>query len=457
MSESKICEDAYSCVGCEHDYFKDQECNPKEQELKGSAYCYGFQSCMENKFVNIDKVECLGGESCTEAKPIIANESVICSGYQSCYKIRDITSLDSSIKCIGHESCRNGDLTAVNGDISCSGYRSCFKSKAETSSLSCLGFKSCQQMNHAGVLSTAFCDGTKGCAQSTVVAENIYCRGKLSCEKMKSLEIANTAYGYGYKSLYNAPIEARVINAYGYKSIEQADIDTGNLQNTDIIINAFGFDAAMPGRTAKQRTTILCRDTTKCTLNCKGNGCNGIELTCLYGSYCNVQPYDCQANHIDGSYSKQEWVSCPKFTASQSHEQDQLLLNRLESKVSSDDDILLSKQQEINAITNEIETRYDQLLAELGDSDQDEKEVLMEEKQMELEMEIELLQEEQLDDENSVSTEIYPWKECDDTLECEGRQFNTSTPEALCIGYMSCFDADLIMTVISNVMVTNRV
>lgn len=262
-------------------------------------------------------------------------------------------------------------------------------------------------MSHAGILSNAHCDGGKSCAQSTFVAENIYCRGKQSCEKMKSLEISGVANGYGYQSLSGATMYAKTINAFGYRSIEQANIDTGNLQNTDITINAFGFDASKPGRTRAQRTTILCRDTTNCTLNCKGNGCNGLEISCLSGSNCNIQPYDCQINHIDGSYSEQEWVSCPVYIESQSVEQDQLLLNRFLSKTKSLKDETDDGAQEITEIINKIETQYDQLLTEVSD-DQDHKTKLIKYKEMELGIELSSWKAEEIE-EDSVSTEIYPW------------------------------------------------
>ena len=225
--------------------------------------------------------------------------------------------------------------------------------------MSGLGKKSCQQMSHAGVLSNARCEGHQGCAQSTFVADSIYCRGRQSCEKMKSLTISDAAYGYGYKSLLGANIYAKNINAYGFRSIETAKIDSGNLKNTEMVINAFGYQAALPSK--NKGTSILCRNSTICNINCKGDGCNGIELQCLSGSICNIEPYDCQINHADGSFSMDEWLSCPQYTSSGSYQQDQLLINRFETRVESDE---VPELEEIKTVINEIESQYEQLLAE---------------------------------------------------------------------------------------------
>ena len=34
-------------------------------------------------------------------------------------------------------------------------------------------------------------------------------------------------------------------------------------------------------------------------------------------------------------------------------------------------------------------------------------------------------------------------QECDDVLECEGRKFNSSDIECICLGYMGCLNADI--------------
>eukprot|EP00486_Rosalina_sp_Unknown_P011731 CAMPEP_0201577708 /NCGR_PEP_ID=MMETSP0190_2-20130828/24191_1 /ASSEMBLY_ACC=CAM_ASM_000263 /TAXON_ID=37353 /ORGANISM="Rosalina sp." /LENGTH=207 /DNA_ID=CAMNT_0048010021 /DNA_START=637 /DNA_END=1257 /DNA_ORIENTATION=- len=207
---------------------------------------------------------------------------------------------------------------------------------------------------------------------------------------MKALTVSDTAYGYGYRALSGAAISAKTVDAYGYRSIEQAKLDSGNLKNIEIIINAYGYQASIGSK--KGGTDILCRNSSLCTLNCKGDGCDGITLTCSTGALCNISPIECMVNHTDGSISSQ-FISCPQYIASQSSQQDQLLINGF---VTRSDEVQsnLDYPQEIDEMMDEIESQYEQLISETDD--EDEIEQLSVYKQME-------------DEDDSVSKELYNW------------------------------------------------
>ena len=195
--------------------------------VSGTTVCHDAYSCEENTITETDSghVQCYGYHSCFEATITVSGSSDIsCYGSYSCYKAVDLsidtTSGDYDIDCWGLFSCAFVDtMYNYDGDIECMGELSCYQSNLE------IGTNGGQDYLNV--------QGDHAAAQSTLT-------GGYHNQAMGSYSWQNaTVYGI---------------------------FDSSNF-------NLFGHNAGYGA-------TIICGSGLTCNINCRGNGCNDIALTC---------------------------------------------------------------------------------------------------------------------------------------------------------------------------------
>jgi len=155
------------CVDCAHMNFvdcRDVECVDKES-CAGSSFstsgkfsgprdyynvrCLESESCEGATFSGIDRITCLGDNSChsTLVNTVFANvKDVICAGTAACVGavFGPNTSVTDSVSCIGTDSCQYAESFWVN-KMTCTGAESCRGGKffLNTAKLECNGSLAC--------------------------------------------------------------------------------------------------------------------------------------------------------------------------------------------------------------------------------------------------------------------------------------------------------------------------
>eukprot|EP00486_Rosalina_sp_Unknown_P013903 CAMPEP_0201596294 /NCGR_PEP_ID=MMETSP0190_2-20130828/193021_1 /ASSEMBLY_ACC=CAM_ASM_000263 /TAXON_ID=37353 /ORGANISM="Rosalina sp." /LENGTH=241 /DNA_ID=CAMNT_0048056589 /DNA_START=450 /DNA_END=1176 /DNA_ORIENTATION=- len=166
----------------------------------------------------------------------------------------------------------------------------------------CDGDKSCYQADiNAG--NDISCDADKSCAKSTLFASNsISCNGKGGC--YESDITSDTVNVYGMYGAHNAKISAEQINGFGVRSLTFATIDSNNLPKMEV--NLYGEEA---GKGAE----IYCKENSKCIINCKASGCNGLTIYCDInnGAKCDITPDLCGEKENDDK--NVNGVDCPSW------------------------------------------------------------------------------------------------------------------------------------------------
>ena len=101
---------------------------------------------------------------------------------------------------------------------------------------------------------------------------------------------------------HQATISAEQINGFGVKSLSFAQIDSKQLPKMEV--NLFGEEAGYGAQ-------IYCQGNSKCIINCKVSGCNGLTVYCDIenGAKCDIKPNLCAEKengdkNVDG-------VDCP--------------------------------------------------------------------------------------------------------------------------------------------------
>jgi len=196
----------------------------------------------------------------------IVTEKLICSGVASCAGI-DLSvsgsSIGSNVRCTSGRSCRSATLVAPEY-IKCDALNSCAAASLVTE--------------------TANCFGLQGCSRATIVSETAYCRGSEACVQ--------------------STINAALVWGFGNKAMQNAKIETSEVDGTEITIIMQGYEAG-------DGAEIHCRDGYKCTLNCYGNSCAGLQFYAYDGSevnlLCNAYPCTCDDDNMHGL------TACPDF------------------------------------------------------------------------------------------------------------------------------------------------
>ena len=193
----------------------------------GLTTCHNAYSCKENTITesSTDNVQCYGYQSCFEATITVTGASEIyCFGSYSCYvatELRiDTTSGDYDIACFGLFSCAFIDtIYSYDGDVLCYAEKSCFQSNIEISTNSG-GDHLIIGGDHGGALAT--------------LSGGYY----------------NKARGnYAWK------------NATVYGTLDNCEFD-------------------LWGDNAGYGAIIICGNGLTCNVDCSGNSCNDISITC---------------------------------------------------------------------------------------------------------------------------------------------------------------------------------
>eukprot|EP01083_Nonionella_stella_P123660 372728_1 len=126
---------------------------------------------------NGDHICCRGSRSCSGINNIItSDESVVCSGWWSCFnsvEMMTINSQNGSIYCAGEEACRYANIVTPNN---------------------------------------VYCSSHGGCRDTMIVgADNVFCIGKISCKSSNILSSGDmNVYLLGTESGYGAKITCKV-------------------------------------------------------------------------------------------------------------------------------------------------------------------------------------------------------------------------------------------------------
>ena len=190
-------------------------------------------------------------------------------------------------------------LTSVVNGITCHEWKSCassVQSESGSTAIQCYGYQSCW---NSSILVTGTedieCNGAYSCAQTTVQQdgdEDIYCNGFQSCSH-SIVSCVNRIYGLGASSLVNSSVTiTNNVNGYLYCCGDRSCADSfivggkwyfmyGHLsgQNSIFQSSGSGVNYYFSGTRSGQNATVVCGHT--CNVYCHGNGCHGINLTCI--------------------------------------------------------------------------------------------------------------------------------------------------------------------------------
>jgi len=234
----------------------------------------------------------------------INQATIDCSGYNSCLNSRSIQS-DQKISCSGTSSCENikakGSISSH--EIICDGSRSCkdsvIRSKEEYGFVDCKGDTSCFRSTiHATIIK---CQGQDSCTNAALKGRKVLCQSKSSCKDTDIISeyIEINAMRAGYRSTIYAPQQ---VYGYGYFGLTQAIIDS---DNSGEIMEVF-----MYGFMSGYGSTVICRENSKCILECKSSGCRELNYVCLNGANCVMKPQGCPT---DNSVTRINGIDCPTY------------------------------------------------------------------------------------------------------------------------------------------------
>ena len=174
----------------------------------------------------------------------------------------------------------------------CEGYQACYDSDINVGSWDSSRFE---------------CSGSQSCANGNLDVDKTTCYGKYSCSrstifmKEKKTNVDDITFegyfGGSRSTIYNS----KLVNLYGYKALYLGTIDSINMTKA-LTVNLYGH---LSGDSA----SIICRDNTSCTVNCRTSGCSNLDYICETGAICNIDPVQC-----DGSRAKYQGIDCPTRT-----------------------------------------------------------------------------------------------------------------------------------------------
>ena len=229
-----------------------------------------------------------------------------------------------------------------------------------------------------------FCYASESCVDTDINIPdgNVYCSAKAAC-KSATIRAKEVRAG-SVLSLQNAMIYgASDISISGFYALHGTIIDSDGVTNMEV--NMWGNSGGNSG-------TIICRSGSTCSIDCQGNGCNGLTLQCLTGSICNVSPSGCTSGANSGD-AKINGVDCPEWQQSTNDDMDKEMIT-------------------------EARNRYNQYKLETYDKDEED-----------------LL---------SIEPDFRKYKGCDDMNECQGQTVDSSTfPFAIFLGANSCKNCDI--------------
>mmetsp|Transcript_35157 Transcript_35157/g.31007 ORF Transcript_35157/g.31007 Transcript_35157/m.31007 type:complete len:662 (+) Transcript_35157:53-2038(+) len=241
-----------------------------------------------------------------EENGVISKESLTtnCNAANECEG--QTISHGNNVFCSGYQGCLNADLSVDDGLLGCGGDAGCKGSKIYLTSpyldpVTCGGNRGCYQSNITSVNQNIECYGQYGCAESVLIASNddIECQGKGSCAE--SVIRGNTILANGEEAARAATIYgASSVDGLGYYSLTYSIIDSDGVTSLNVNVQ---------GNLAGYGATLICRDGSDCTLNCKSTGCKNMDYVCLSGANCNIDPPKCKTGKrklIDGN-------DCPRF------------------------------------------------------------------------------------------------------------------------------------------------
>ena len=195
----------------------------------------------------------------------VVNE-ITCNEWKSCASSNLSDSGSTNIECYGYQSCWNSSILATGTAYTrCSGAYSCAQSIVQQggdNDIRCYGFQSCSYSNVSFVRGSfdwqyihAFGASSLVNSNVTLTNSNLNCLGERSCADSC---IVGTAFHFmfGHLSGQNSIFRS------GDSSVSYSFIGTRSGQNA----------------------TILCGTNHTCTVHCHGNGCHGLNLTCIDGS-----------------------------------------------------------------------------------------------------------------------------------------------------------------------------
>lgn len=198
----------------------------------------------------------------------------------------------------------------------------------------CYGYRSCADIVIPYTSSWTLCDGIYSCYRADInSADTISCGGRYSCQSA-ILKTSDALVCDGFSSCKFAEIDSWSIYGNGEFSLSRARIDS--FEETYISVKLNGAHA---GREAD----VICRSGSTCKIICSGNGCDGLNLSCLSGSICTITPSSCT---IDTAGAVIDGITCPSWTITTSSEEDAILLTEIEARRESNINIANSEKDE---------------------------------------------------------------------------------------------------------------
>ena len=211
--------------------------------------CHDSQSCVSTKLRSNDTsdIECYGYRSCAETSSIISTAGhIYCYGSYSCHQSQNIAKIgtsDANINCYGLSSCAKSLISNEKGNINCYAEQSCLNTT----------------MTNWSAFYSIWCSGDHSCAHSQIGSSGLnYLFGNLA----------------GTSSIWYSNYTNTFYQFYGFES---------------------GYNA-----------TIICGFGHTCNVICAGNGCKGLNVTCItmdINSTCII--------NIDCTYAEYDQINCP--------------------------------------------------------------------------------------------------------------------------------------------------
>ena len=290
--------------------------------------CYAADSCQNADIVGVRSVQCNAKWSCREAIKVSTqstNGLIACNGLGSCVDVVGTLS-GFYVSCAGAGSCR-GSVVKSFMYAQCSGKEACLEAHivsgifvfCSQSDCHCLDVYALSLSMYCCLDNDAvYCMATRACAEATISGKEVLCSGDRSCEYGEIQ--ANVVKSFGaYSSAYSV-IDATTITAYGYYSMSYSDVDS---------VNRATLSVKLWGDYSGYGTTLVCRSGSECSLSCKGTGCMGAEMLCLYGSKCSVDPMECEPNDATDIVHGGDW--CPKWRSASTRKDTIQVIEQLEA------------------------------------------------------------------------------------------------------------------------------
>lgn len=279
----------------------DSQCAGLELTSNSTIICDGHESCVNAISINGTTIKCDGYLGCRFSGPIIANEgSILCRSYFSCSSVSSIKSLSSTVVCSAPYSCAflqtsnlyGYDYVVCEGRYACASYAPGIGIEAQTRYINCDGPHSC--FNVSSISSGLYirCTAREACTNVTScgisAGSYIFCHARSSCAHSKIIYAGTQLWCYGQDSCKCTNISGvPFVRGYGYESLSNGFISNKNLNNSDLQVLLYGYDAGnglviecvgFENGLSINNTNLNVSDEYSCLVFCKGNACSNTVL-----------------------------------------------------------------------------------------------------------------------------------------------------------------------------------